>query len=236
MIGTFDYRGRISDCQQWAEKAANDQAKVLWKEMERFWREREIIRPISGLTRRQSCNRIRSLTGIQLLFAAFSAVQQSHVATRTKALAPVLVMATIEQIVCQQPGGTMSNDTPSSHPMLSCTDRLAVAWQDFLILCGRILLGWIFVQSGWRKMMDIPGFVKTMPRPRLLSGISRLHRAAGRGDLRRFDPARVCDRYAAHRALLCCSPIVATFSSHRYWNFPERSRRTRAAISGRTSR
>ena len=42
MIGTFDYRGRISDCQQWAEKAANDQAKVLWKEMERFWREREI--------------------------------------------------------------------------------------------------------------------------------------------------------------------------------------------------
>jgi len=42
MIGTFDYRERISDCQQWAEKAANDQAKVLWKQMERFWREREI--------------------------------------------------------------------------------------------------------------------------------------------------------------------------------------------------
>ena len=43
MIGTFDYRERISECHEWAEKAANDQAKALWKEMERFWRQREIV-------------------------------------------------------------------------------------------------------------------------------------------------------------------------------------------------
>jgi hypothetical protein len=43
MIGTFDYRERISECQAWAEKAANDQAKGLWKEMERFWRQRAIV-------------------------------------------------------------------------------------------------------------------------------------------------------------------------------------------------
>ena len=43
MIGTFDYRERISECEAWAEKAANDQAKLLWKEMERFWRQREIV-------------------------------------------------------------------------------------------------------------------------------------------------------------------------------------------------
>jgi hypothetical protein len=43
MIGTFDYRERISECKDWAEKAANDQAKVLWKEMERFWRQRAIV-------------------------------------------------------------------------------------------------------------------------------------------------------------------------------------------------
>ena len=42
MIGTFDYQERISECAQWAEKAANDQAKELWKEMERFWRRRAI--------------------------------------------------------------------------------------------------------------------------------------------------------------------------------------------------
>jgi len=47
MIGTFDYRERISECPQWAEKAANDQAKGLWKEMERFWRARD--RRPSGL-------------------------------------------------------------------------------------------------------------------------------------------------------------------------------------------
>jgi hypothetical protein len=43
MIGTFDYRERINECQQWAEKAANDQAKGLWKEMERFWRGRATL-------------------------------------------------------------------------------------------------------------------------------------------------------------------------------------------------
>jgi putative oxidoreductase len=112
----------------------------------------------------------------------------------------------------------MSNDTPSSHPLLSCTDRLAVVWQDFLILCGRILMGWIFLQSGWRKLMDIPGFAQTMPRRDLpeflgyiappvevLCGILILLGAA--------------TRYAALLVLLFT--IFATFSSHRYWNFPE---------------
>ena len=42
MMGTFDYQERISACAQWAERAANDQARVLWKEMERFWRQRAI--------------------------------------------------------------------------------------------------------------------------------------------------------------------------------------------------
>jgi hypothetical protein len=42
MIGTFDYQERVRECAQWAEQAANDQAKVLWKEMERFWRQRAI--------------------------------------------------------------------------------------------------------------------------------------------------------------------------------------------------
>lgn len=40
MIGTFDYQERISACARWAETAANDQAKLLWKEMEQFWRQR----------------------------------------------------------------------------------------------------------------------------------------------------------------------------------------------------
>ena len=43
MIGPFDYQERISECARWAEKAANDQAKEVWKEMERFWRQRAIL-------------------------------------------------------------------------------------------------------------------------------------------------------------------------------------------------
>jgi hypothetical protein len=60
MIGTFDYQERISECAQWAERAANDQAKVLWKEMERFWRQRAI------------CTFLRSGAGSDLPMEDFS--------------------------------------------------------------------------------------------------------------------------------------------------------------------
>jgi hypothetical protein len=42
MIGTFDYQERMRECAQWAETAANDQAKLLWKQMEGFWRARAL--------------------------------------------------------------------------------------------------------------------------------------------------------------------------------------------------
>jgi hypothetical protein len=51
MIGTFDYQERIRECSQWAETAANDQARLLWKEMERFWRERAILSHLRSDTR-----------------------------------------------------------------------------------------------------------------------------------------------------------------------------------------
>jgi putative oxidoreductase len=57
-----------------------------------------------------------------------------------------------------------SSETPSSTSILSCCDGMAAQWQDALLLVGRVLMGWIFVQSGWRKLMDVPGFVATMPR------------------------------------------------------------------------
>jgi uncharacterized membrane protein YphA (DoxX/SURF4 family) len=47
---------------------------------------------------------------------------------------------------------------------LTCTDGLAAQWQDFFLLLGRVLLGWNFILSGWRKLMDIPAFVASMPR------------------------------------------------------------------------
>ena len=109
-------------------------------------------------------------------------------------------------------------DTQNTPSYLGHTDWIATQWQDFLLLAGRVLMGWIFISSGWRKLMDIPGFVKTMPRRDLpeflgyiappvevLCGILILLGAA--------------TRYAALLVLLFT--IFATFSSHRYWNYPE---------------
>ncbi len=111
----------------------------------------------------------------------------------------------------------MPNDNPSSHPALSYADSIANTWRDFLILCGRILIGWIFLQSGWRKLMDIPGFAKTMPNrdlPVFLGYIAPPVEVLC-GALILLGAAT---RYAALLVLLFT--IVATFSSHRYWNFP----------------
>jgi len=111
-----------------------------------------------------------------------------------------------------------SQGTPS---YLSCTDGLAAQWQDFLLLVGRVLMGWIFVSSGWRKLMDIPGFVKTMPNrdlPDFLGYIAPPVEFVGGI----FLLVGFATRYTSLVMLLFI--IIATFSSHRYWNYPEAQR------------
>jgi putative oxidoreductase len=111
----------------------------------------------------------------------------------------------------------------SSAPWIfSRADGLAVRSQDVLLLFGRVLIGWIFVQSGWRKLMDIPAFVATMPRRGLpdflgyvappVEFISGLMILFG-----------VASRYAA--LLILLFTIIATFSSHRYWDFTDTAQR-----------
>jgi putative oxidoreductase len=63
-----------------------------------------------------------------------------------------------------------SQSENSSHPLLSYADSLAVMWQDFLLLVGRILLGWIFFQSGWNKLFSIAQYSTTFPRRGLRHG------------------------------------------------------------------
>lgn len=113
-----------------------------------------------------------------------------------------------------------ANSTPSSHSALSCTDGIANGMQDAILLIGRIMLGWIFVQSGWRKLMDIPAFVATMP------GRGWLKEAAFLGYI--APPVEVLGgamiilglgtRYAA--ILILVFTIIATFSTHAFWTFP----------------
>ena len=113
----------------------------------------------------------------------------------------------------------MSMQSTGSQPSwLTCTDGIAAQWQDFLILAGRVLFGWIFILSGWRKLMDIPAFAATMPRrdlPVWLGYVAPPVEFIG-GILLVVGFAT---RYVALVMFLFL--IIATFSSHRYWNYPE---------------
>lgn len=93
-------------------------------------------------------------------------------------------------------------------------DGVASKGQDVILLAARVLLGWIFVQSGWRKLMDMGAFVQTMPRrglPEFLGYVAPPVEFLG-GLLFLFGFAT---RYAALVMLLFL--VIASFSSHRYW-------------------
>lgn len=105
----------------------------------------------------------------------------------------------------------------SSHPVLSYTDAAAKQWQDFLLLVGRVGLGWIFMQAGWAKLQNVAGFAATMPRrglPEFLGYIAPPVEFIGGAAL----ILGIGTRYAALVILLFT--IVATFSSHAYWTYP----------------
>jgi putative oxidoreductase len=97
---------------------------------------------------------------------------------------------------------------------LTGADRAAEHWRDFLLLLGRILFGWIFVMSGFEKLLDLPRFAATMARRGLpefmgyvapfVEFISGVLLVVG-----------FATRYASMIALLFI--IVATLTSHRYW-------------------
>ena len=51
--------------------------------------------------------------------------------------------------------------------MKSARTQGFAVWQDFLLLVGRVLLGWIFVESGWRKLMGMDAFILSLVNRRL---------------------------------------------------------------------
>ncbi len=102
--------------------------------------------------------------------------------------------------------------SPSS--WLTCSDSFAAQWHDLLMVLARVLLGWIFIQSGWGKLMNIPGFVATMPRrglPDFLGYIAPFVEFIGGVLL----IVGLATRYTSLIMLLFI--IIASFSSHRYW-------------------
>lgn len=49
----------------------------------------------------------------------------------------------------------MATSVHSSHPTFSHTDSIAATWTDFLLLVGRVLLGWSFLALGYSKLGNI---------------------------------------------------------------------------------
>jgi putative oxidoreductase len=110
----------------------------------------------------------------------------------------------------------------SSHPTLSGADGLAASTSDIILLVGRILIGWIFVRSGYGKIFDIPVYAATFPArglPTFLAYIAVPAEFFG-GLALMFGFAT---RYAAMVMVLFM--LVATFSSHRYWDFADAAAR-----------
>jgi putative oxidoreductase len=108
-------------------------------------------------------------------------------------------------------------DNRSSHRYLSYTDGIAVAWQDQLLLVARVIAGWIFLQSGFGKVMDPVTFAaRLVPRgvPEWLGLIAPFVEFLGGIML----VLGIGARYGA--LFLIAFTIAATWISHRFWTFP----------------
>ena len=40
-------------------------------------------------------------------------------------------------------------------------------WQNFLLLAARVLMGWLFVEAGWRKLFAMDGFIQSLTTRRV---------------------------------------------------------------------
>lgn len=120
---------------------------------------------------------------------------------------------------------TLQSDQ-SSHPWLSHADGLASAWRDFLLLFGRVGMGWIFLFYGWTKIWNIPGYATTFPARGLapwmayvavpVEFLGGLALVLGLGT-----------RYVV--LVILFFMVVASFSSHAFWSVPDAQRGNQGA-------
>lgn len=115
----------------------------------------------------------------------------------------------------------LSNER-SSHPALSYADSLATNSADVVLLIGRILLGWVFVRSGYGKMFNIEAVAAGyMSRgiPMVIAYLAVPVEFFG-GLALIFGFAT---RYAA--IVMAVFTVAATLTSHRYWEFADAAAR-----------
>jgi putative oxidoreductase len=112
----------------------------------------------------------------------------------------------------------MLRNESSSLPVLSHADALAANLADFVLLAGRILLGWIFLRSGYGKLFNIAAYSGTFPGrglPAWLAYIAVPVEFFGGVAL----ILGIATRYVV--LIMILFVLVATLSSHRYWEFTD---------------
>jgi putative oxidoreductase len=97
-------------------------------------------------------------------------------------------------------------------------------WQDFLLLVGRVLMGWIFVESGWRKLMGMDAFIASLatrrvPYATVMGWIGAL--------VEFFGGLALLLGFATRWAtlLIILFTVVATLIGHRYWEIADTAAR-----------
>jgi putative oxidoreductase len=113
---------------------------------------------------------------------------------------------------------------PTQHTWLyrpfSHAERVSAQWRDFLLLVARVMLGWIFVLSGWGKVLDVDRFIaglerQNVPAATVLGYVGAISEFLGGLAIL----IGLSTRYAA--LLILLFTIVATLISHRYWEFTD---------------
>jgi putative oxidoreductase len=116
-------------------------------------------------------------------------------------------------------GGTFMAMQDTSPSAFSATDRLAAGSTNALLLIGRIMFGFIFLQAGYYKLMNIAGttgYLTSLKVPAAglfawLVGILELVMGAAL-------ILGIATRYAAIAVFIFV--LIATALAHRYWEFP----------------
>jgi putative oxidoreductase len=110
----------------------------------------------------------------------------------------------------------------SSHSALSYADGVAASTSDIVLLVGRILLAWVFLRSGYGKIFDIAAVANSYP-PRGLPPFM----AYIATPFEFFGAIALIFGFATRYVVIgfIIFMLVATFSSHRYWEFADAAAR-----------
>jgi len=97
-------------------------------------------------------------------------------------------------------------------------------WQNFLLLVGRVMMGWLFVDASWRKLMGLDAFIASLATRRVPYATAMGYLGAA---------VEFCGGVAillgawtrCAALMMIVFVIVATAISHRYWEFADAAAR-----------